>query len=260
MKVKLISIALMCSIAAPVIADTTIKMQAGDEQNKHDMTVYIVAGKVRYDFPGQKGFTLWDSKAKTFTHVMLENKKYMVMDEAYIEQMSKMMGQMSGMMAQMGNNAMFGDMAKKMQAANQEANKTRSYKKTARTDTAMNQSCRVWDVYADQTKEGEFCTVGASIMKMGDDEMETMKAMAEFGKKMAEAMKSSMKMPGMPEAKQPDFAQVFDGNEFPIKYVRTDKEKPYTAMEYKEISHAGIDAKLFSIPAGFEKMEMKMGR
>lgn len=250
----------LLTVATPIMADMTIKMQVGDEQKKHDMIIYIAAGKMRYEHPEQKGFTLWDSKTKAFTHVMKENQKYMVMDEAYIEQMTKMMSQMSGMMAQMGNNAMFGDMAKKMQAGNQEANKTRSYKKTSRTDTALNQTCRVWEVYADQIKEGEFCTVNAAAVKMGSAEMETMKAMAEFGKKMAEAMQSSMKMPGMPEAKQPDFAQVFDGNEFPIKYVRLDKEKPYTAMEYKEISSAGIDGGLFTIPAGFQKMEMKMGR
>jgi hypothetical protein len=191
---------------------------------------------------------------------MTKDKRYMVMDEAYMEQMAKMAAQMSGMMAQMGNNAMFGDMAKKMQAAQQEANKVRSYKKTNRTDTALNQTCKVWDVLADQVKEGEFCTVSASAMKLGNDEIETMKAMGEFGKRLADAMKSSMKMPGMPEAKQPDFAHVFDGNEFPVKYIRTDKEKPYTAMEYKEVSRNSIDAGLFVIPAGFNKIEMKMGQ
>lgn len=242
----------------PVVADTTIKMQAGDEQKKQDMTIYILAGKVRYDFPGAKGYTVWDSQSKSLTHVMSDSKKFMVMDEAYIEQMAQLMGQMSGMMAQMGGNAMFGDMAKKMQAANQEANKERHYKKTTRSGTVMNQSCRIWEVFNDTVKEGEFCAVSASVMKLNDSEMATMKAMAEFGKRLGDAMKGAMKMPGMPEAKQPEFAQLFEGNEFPAKYIRTDREPAYTAMEYKEVHHSAIDAGLFVIPAGFQKIEMKM--
>ncbi len=260
MKLNAIVCAIALAMAGIVHADTTVKIQAGDEQNKHDIVTYVAAGKVRYDMPGGHGYSLWDSASKTMTMVMTKDKRYMVMDEAYMQQMAKMTAQMAGVMAQMGNNAMFGDMAKKMQGAQQEVNKVRSYKKTSRTDTAMNKTCKVWEVYVEQVKEGEFCTVAASTMNYSSDDIETFKAMGEFGKRMAESMKGAMKMPGMPETKQPEFAQIFDGNEFPIKYVRTDKEKPYTAMEYKEINHNSIDASLFAIPAGFQKMDMKMGR
>jgi hypothetical protein len=122
----------------------------------------------------------------------------------------------------------------------------RTLKATGRTESAIGQTCKVWEVFANGNKVQELCVVEVSALPNGKELVATMQQVGE-------AFKGTPAGAGTMEVWQ----DVKAMNGFPVITRMYMNGKLFQEVKTTAIRPAATPDSLFTIPAGFQ--EQKMG-
>ncbi len=241
------------ALAAPAYADVTIT-SVSDKDGQPWSVTYIAGGKIRTENlrGAEPGFTLWQVGSQHMTFVMPKRKSYMVMDKAQIAaQMSQVNEQMKQMEAQLASMpAEVREMMKKSMP-NMGTGKPLIEMKVTKTGKSGNKggyACQMVDVTITGIPMAgamgqEHCVVPGDTLRLAGNDLNTVKAMADFAKAMTKDL--GQVVGGMPD--------MFEMGGWP---VWTRDKKTGDAWTLKAVDEGAVSAALFTVPAGFKPEKM----
>lgn len=244
---------LAACLALPALADVTVTT-VSDKDGKPWSVVYIAGGKIRTENlrGDQPSYMLWQVGSQQMTVVTPNKKTFMVMDKAQIAaQMAQVNAQMKQMEAQMAAlPAEMREMMKK-QMPNMGTGKPlieMKVTKTGKSDNKGGYACQLVDITITGVPMAgpmgqEHCVVTGPKLGLTTDDINTVKAMADFAKSMMKDM--GQVVGGMPD--------VFEMGGWP---VWTKDKRTGDAWTLKTIDKGGVSAALFTVPAGYKKQDM----
>ena len=251
---KIISLAILSSglIASTAVADTSIFAQSTHEGVSESGVVYIQNGKAGFtqkQAQGLEGF--FDSQRKTLVVFDHEKKTYMEITEAYGKQMADTMGAMTrmlesvtaGMTAEQ-RQAMTGVMGRMIPQTPPPESKQKQYsvRDSGQSREVNSIQCTVKAVYKGQSKEADVCIASPSATTISNADYQTLKQLSQFGANLAESL---------------PFAKDYAGTSALLEETRgipvEVNAKDYT-VQVQKITQS-VPAKLFKIPAGYQKTD-----
>jgi hypothetical protein len=257
----LVTAALLC--AAPAWADLTMKMSFGspDSKVRSKGTTYATADKLAMLWePGGEmkagSHMVFDANKQTMWVIDDEEKSYMALDKATMEQMGQQMeagmAKMKEMLAQMPpeQRAM---MEKKMGGMMGGPAKPpeQKYIKTAETKTINGFPCTRYDVRSTEKLSGRLWVTPYSQVKITPADMTVFLKMAEFFKAMAGPLMKNFQGADNP------FASTNQVDGMPILNELVEKDgKVKRDVLVEAINHDKAPAGVFDVPTGYKQKEM----
>lgn len=240
-------------LSSVVLADVTVTT-VSDKDGKPWSVVYIAGGKIRTEnLRGtDPNYMLWQEGAQQMTVVLPAKKTYMVMDQAQVQaqmaQVNEQMKQMEAQLAAMPPEQR--EMMKKMMPNMGTGKPLMDMKvtKTGKSDNKGGYACQLVDITITGVPMAgpmgqEHCVVTGANLGIAEQDIKTVKAMADFAKSMMKDM--GQVVGGMPD--------VFEMGGWP---VWTKDKRTGDAWTLKTIDKGGVSAALFAVPAGYKKQEM----
>lgn len=187
------------------MADATVVYEQSSGTQKSLNTMQIKDGKIRFTPPSQnKNYSLYDSQSGALTHVDMDQKKYLAMDEKDIaKQANKAKQQMDVMRQRMMERMKDMPPEQKKQVekmmnnhlarvAAQENPQKAELKKTSRTETIAGIQCTIHETYINGVKNSELCIAEPDKMGLQTQDVKALMAMQDFMKRMQKVAQSMM--------------------------------------------------------------------
>ncbi len=246
MKKMVLSMLLAASVV-PVQADVILEYQGGG-QDSHRI---VVSGhKVRMDSPGGDGYMIFDAEKKAMFMVTPRRKEYIVMDAQAMEKMSGMMNaamqQMEAQLAQLPpeQQAQMRQMMSGMMGMKKTQVKV-EMQPTGEQGSGKLGRCAWYQMKVNGKPVQTACLADAEAIGVSDEDLQTMEGMFAFMQEM---------LSKMPMIKAEDMAvSVFDAGKLPIIHRNRMGQND---GELVKVSQDGVDAGLFSIPAGYRQRSL----
>lgn len=254
MRIKVFSIVTFAALATgPALADTTIKMDQVMGGSPGTATMYIHDGVIRVDNSAMGAYVLFNTKTETMTSVQPAEQRYTVMDTADLARagaaMQDAMAQMEAQLAQLPPEArermreMLGERMAGMMQQNKSPAAEPTVTATGEQKTFNGHSCEVNRIESPQIN-GTVCLAPYEELGIPSDDYQTITAMQEMTKAMAESM--GQNIPGAQSWLDGGFAVHFDQSA-----MGTNVQGTLTS-----VSTGSLDADMFTVPAGFEEQAM----
>ena len=240
--------ALLVCLAAPASADTVIKFTSSQPGMLDQMA--IKDGKVLINAPQSQGRMVMDTTAQKMVMYNDKEKKFIEMDEPYMEQTAKLMEQMrQQMMAQLQNMPaeQRAQIEKQMGLSNPAAKPPEvTIKPTGQKKSVNGIECQMNDIITNGAKTMEACMATPQAAKMSADDYATLKQMQAFSKKM---MQKSSAMGGAAAGMQDMFPSL-DGLPMELK----DLQNNFT-MTISAVESTTLNASDFGAGSGYQKFD-----
>lgn len=247
------------AVSLPAWSDTTLMMDRVDNASGKVLDtqrIQIAKNKVRMGIPQQKSWILFDASNKTITHVMDDKKKYMIIDEATINNLMAMQSTaMATAKAQMANlppaqRAQIEAMMNKMSPQEQPKEEIK-IKATGTTKEVAGHKCKSYDILLGNKKISENCVVSRKEFDIPADDYKTLDAMFKFSKDIA------TKMPQNSDFSASTTAAWEQGDNVPIEAQIWQNGQPAAnKMVFNSVKSESISASQFSVPSDYVQQSM----
>jgi len=240
MKYGFIAVAgmLLISATAPVWSDT--EMKVATNQSGAPDSLYISNGKVYTAAEGHK--IIIDPYQESMTVINVENKEYMLIDEAFIDEISGMMSMMQDMMSQLPPGmleqlppeqreqllAQLGG-GKDSRQASELAKPV--IKNTGKSRKISGISCDDYTITDSEGDQIKACVASQSATKMNKEDYETLMQVGKFG--MAFVEKISAAMPNMTDEIDISAMTGFDLPGVPLEVISDDVTTTISSISEK---------------------------
>jgi|GEM_PF-1676173 len=249
--------------AASVIADATLHFTRGTGAKKETHNMIFIKDLHINLSQGANGtaqnYSIFDANGEKIIHVNPEQKAYMVMDKATInEQVSKMKKSIEMMRAQMEERlkTMPADQQKMMRkmmeaqglgpASKEPPMPQKSHIKTGKWETIAGIGCEIVEVHTKQTKSEELCVASETKMGLNANDAKAVVAMKKFMNYMAQSARDIMPNQNTEEP--------FDG--LPIRTRSYDpKGNLVNEIILDSISKDSVAADKIAIPDGYQLVD-----
>lgn len=251
------------TLASVARADTTLtytKIEKGVSTGEAQKML-IRSDKMRIDLQGGKNAMIYDAAADKIYILEIEQKRYMTMDPAMMEQMmgalSAMQEQLEAKLASMpeAQRAQMRAMMSKLGQGMLDGGKTPVLKteETGRKETIGDYETDVIEVTEDGVKTIDYYVVDREKLDIGDAEYTTMLKMQTFFGKL---MKS---LPGPMKQKMKIQMLMAKGNRLPVKADHFENKAIKRTDQLTEVSGEKLDPALFEIPTNFQERKLPIG-
>lgn len=250
-----ISIALALA-SGPALSDATLDI---NQATGGPASYQVHDGIVRMAMQGPNGqatTVLYDSKSGEVTNILEAQKVYAVLDQAAIrqrqQQVQAQMRQMMPQMEQQMRQQMQSMPPQQRQMVEQRLQAMRNSlsggppnrlqtRATGRTETVAGYQCRVFDILDGDQNVGTACVADAGTLSLSSADFKAITSMFSF-------------MQGMSGTMTAQVPPSFDG--IPLKITTPDGR---VASNLTGVDHAPLDAALFTVPAGYQRMDPSQG-
>ena len=243
--VLLVSLLLIVT-SAPVWSDTEMKVVTN--QSGAPDSLYVSSGKVYTEAEGHK--IIIDPYQQTITMINVENKEYMLLDDAFIDEISGMMSMMEdivsqlppGMLDQLPPEQREQILAQlgggKDTKQNESATKP-VIKNTGNSRKVNGIGCDDYTITAADGKIIKACVASQGASKMNKEDYETLIQVGKFG--MAFAEKISRAMPNITEEIDISVMTGFDLPGVPMEVISDEIETSISSISEKSIDISSYD-------------------
>jgi hypothetical protein len=236
---------------ATASADVTVSTVSEKDGTPWSAT-YVAGGKVRVEnFKGDAGYMLWQTGSESMTTVMPSRKSYMVMDAAQVAAQAKQAADaMKEMEAQLASMPPQVREMMKQQMPNMGTGKPLvqiKVTKTGKSATKGGYACQLVDVTITGVPMAgpmgqEHCVVDPDKLGIPAADMQTLKAMGEYAKRMTKDL--GQMVGGMPD--------MMEMGGWPV----WTKDKQTGAAWLVKTVDKSVGGVSFSVPAGYKQEQM----
>jgi hypothetical protein len=239
----LIALAAAAAFAPLATAGTYVESVATNhfspQAQAQTMKMWTGNGRIRMEM--QKGQQVQIFKDKTFYTLNVANKSYTRLDKAALDALTQQASETTKSI-----EALVPPEQRDKMKQQSKPKIDRSVKPTNRTESAIGQKCKVWEVLSNGTKVQELCVVEVSALPNGKELVATMEQVGE-------AFKGTAASAGVMEVWQ----DVKTMNGYPVITRMYLNGKLFQEVKTTAIRSEATPDSLFVVPAGFQ--EQKMG-
>ncbi|MBI2382298.1 MAG: DUF4412 domain-containing protein [Gammaproteobacteria bacterium] len=244
-----LALAIVLSLGASLAqADTLLTYQS---PGKPVREIAIAGGKVNMKMSGENADVLFDTRLRAMSIVNHAERRYIVMDEAGIQKMAEFANQMMKMMENLPpqvREQMKGMMGGQGMPGQRVVPQV-LIKRSGRRDKVNGMGCELVESWVDGRKQSEMCVAPHSALKIPAADLDTLKAMFAFSKRVTEKF---------------EFAKDLDnqwqqlGDQIPLRMIdNLDGNKP-EQFELKSVSNGKLPESRFTIPAGYQQQKIEL--
>jgi hypothetical protein len=244
----LVCAALACATAAADVTVTSVSEKDGSPWS----ATYVSGGKVRVEnFKGDAAYVLWQNGATAMTTVIPSRKSYMTMDAAQVAAAAKQAADaMKEMEAQLASLPPQMREMMKQQMPNMGTGKPMIQMKITKTGKSMSKgghNCQMVDFAVTGVPMAgemgqEFCVIDPNKLGIPADDMQTLKAMAEFTKQMTKDL--GQMVGGLPD--------IVEMGGWPV-WTRDKRTGESWVIKAVDKSVSGVS---FAVPTGYKQEQM----
>lgn len=256
------ALGLLSAFALPALADVTFSYQVeGDGEGVE--AIMIGDGRLRINQHGAETWSLFDAAADAIYIIDDGKREYTMIDRAVIDRFSDLPGlleqQMDDALARVpeaqrlqARVMMEGMMKRALKQARADIPQ-RSARPTGDTRTVAGYRCTITEVYVDDQKEFETCSVPPDTLDLPPADMaviERLQTFAEYAVTQAESVL------GTALIDISDFAL----KEIPIQTRYFDRGDRHTTTTLESIADTALDAALLRVPEGYRERTLELPR
>lgn len=242
---KIATILLLSSLSGTALADTTLTYT--DQNDKTVMKMQFSGNTIKAtSVSNDSGYMIYDANKKTFTTLMTDKKKYLVMGQKEIDALGNTQALVQSILDKQlaGMPAAQRDMMKNLLASTIKAKLPKKmpkpvYQLTDKTASYNDIDCKVVTKKS-QKKTSEFCVSSYASLGMKANEYAAIASFQKTVEKLASQYGADKSM---------DFSSL--GEFIPVRYSQNG-----TTGTLKSVNHDKLESNTFTIPKGYTKMQI----